>query len=182
MYVYLAPRQDHDIIVEQLTSVKERISGDTRFDAVAWSKHLLKPETDQIRGIRETCIVQWSFDDLSMWRGPPDNARILKIAKSIICGKFRRDSVIASRTLDMSKAVDAQDDLIIGRLLFGDGSARGVAAMIVWVLILKNIDSLSVDSAMEDLVMSVLRIPTNFEEHGDGSAKANLVAQAARQN
>jgi hypothetical protein len=174
--------QDHNIILEQLASVKERISGDSAQDAMAWSKHMLKAETQQVRGIRDTCIVQWSFDDSSMWRGPPDNARIVKIAKSIICSKFRRDSVIASRTLDMSKAVDAEDDLIIGRLLFGDGSARGVAAMIVWVLILKNIDSLSVDNTMEDLVMSILRIPTNFEEHGDGSAKANLVAQAARQN
>ena len=169
----------------QLTSVKERISGDAIQDAMAWCKHMLKAETEQVRGIRETCIVQWSFDDSSMWRGPPDNARIVKIAKSIICTKFRKDSVIASRTLDMSKGMYAKDDLIIGRLLFGNGSARGVAAMIVWILIVKNMDSISVDignDRVEDLVMSVLRIPTNFEEHGDGSAKANLVAQAARQN
>ena len=143
---------------------------------------MLTAETQPVRGIRDTCIVQWSFEDSSMWRGPPDNARVVKIAKSIISGQFRRDSVIASRTLDMSRAGDAKDNLIINTLLFGDGSARGVAVMIVWVLVLKNIDSLSADSAVEDLVMSILRIPTNFEEHGDGSAKANLVAQAARQN
>jgi hypothetical protein len=175
---------DHDLILSQLAAVKERISGDAAQDAMTWAKHVLKAETNPVRGIRDTCIMQWSFDDRSMWRGPPDNARVIKIAKSIICTKFRRDSVIASRTLDMSKAPDAQDDLVIGRLLFGDGSARGVAAMIVWILILKNIDNMPglSDIVVEDLVMSVLRIPTNFEEHGDGSDRANLVAQAARQN
>ena len=68
------------------------------------------------------------------------------------------------------------------RLLFGDGSARGVAAMVVWALIVKNMDVLSADPAVEDMVLSVLRLNTNFEEHGDGSDRARLVAQAARQN
>ena len=177
-------RQDHNRVLDQLTSVKERISGDSRQTAMAWAQQLLRAEPLQVRGIRETCVLQWSYEAISMWRGPPDNARIYKIAKSIICSQFRRDSIIASRTLDMSKASDAQDDLIIGTLMFGDGSARGVAAMIVWILILSNCDGLlpGADQVVEELVLSVLKIPTNFEDHGDGSERAKLVAQAARQN
>lgn len=68
-------------------------------------------------------------------------------------------------------------------LLFGDGSARGVAAMVVFLLVLRNIDTLSAnDHGTEDMVMSLLSINTNFEDHGDGSERAKLVAQAARQN
>jgi hypothetical protein len=48
------------------------------------------------------------------------------------------------------------------RLLFGDGSARGVAAMVVWALIVKNMDVLSADPAVEDMVLSVLRLNTNL--------------------
>ena len=78
---------------------------------------------------------------------------------------------------------NAEEDVIICRLLFGDGSARGVAAMIIWILLLGNPDSLPTgDAAVEDLVLSLLQIPTNFEEHGDGSERAKLIAQAARQN
>lgn len=77
----------------------------------------------------------------------------------------------------------AEEDVVICRLLFGDGSARGVAAMIIWILLLSNPDSWpSGDASVEDLVLSLLQIPTNFEEHGDGSERAKLIAQAARQN
>ena len=73
--------------------------------------------------------------------------------------------------------------MVICRLLFGDGSARGVAAMIIWILLLSNPDCLPTgDTAVKDLVLSLLQIPTNFEEHGDGSERAKLIAQAARQN
>ena len=62
--------------------------------------------------------------------------------------------------------------MIINRLLFGDGSARGVAAMIVWVLVLREVDYLPVgDPALEDLFLSLLQIPTKIEAHGDGSGR-----------
>lgn len=55
--------------------------------------------------------------------------------------------------------------------------------MIVWILLVQQSEHLSVgDAAVEDLILSLLHIPTNFEEHGDGSERAKLIAQAARQN
>ena len=55
--------------------------------------------------------------------------------------------------------------------------------MIVWILVLKNVDNMPKgDPAVEEMVLSVLQIPTNFEEHGDGSERSKLIAQAARQN
>jgi hypothetical protein len=68
-------------------------------------------------------------------------------------------------------------------LLFGDGSARGVAAMVVFLVVLRNMDGLAPSSdGAEEMIMSLLSISTNFEDHGDGSERAKLVAQAARQN
>ena len=55
--------------------------------------------------------------------------------------------------------------------------------MIIWILLLSNTDSLPTgDAAVEDLVLSLLHIPANLEEHGDGSERAKLLAQAVRQN
>ena len=55
--------------------------------------------------------------------------------------------------------------------------------MVVWLLVLRRLDTLTgEEAATEDMIMSLLSLPTNFEDHGDGSERAKLVAQAARQN
>ena len=110
-----------------------------------------------------------------MWRGVPDNRRTLRFAKSMINTGFRKDSVIAARSLDLS----SDGSPVTFRLLFGDGSARGVAACLVWTLIINRLDMLSAD---DEWVDSLLSITTSFEVHGDGSQRASLIAQAARQN
>ena len=78
---------------------------------------------------------------------------------------------------------DTGDKPVYFHLLLGEGSARRVAAMVVWLLVLRHLDALTgEEAATEDMIMSLLSIPTNFEDHGDGSERAKLVAQAARQN
>jgi len=97
------------IVLSQLASAKERLHGDALAEALAWARDLLKPVAGQVTGIRETCIVQWRFDAPSMWRGTPDNPRVLKLIKCIISTRFRKDSIIASRTLDLSAGADTKD-------------------------------------------------------------------------
>jgi len=120
-------------VLNHVASVREHLSGGSRADAMAWAQDLLKPElaNSKVTGVRETCIVQWRFDDNSMWRGVPDNPRVVKLAKSIINTRFRKDSVIASRTLDMSLPADAKDPklrVVPRRVAWEHDMTRGVSA------------------------------------------------------
>jgi hypothetical protein len=178
---YHAHADKPEVILNQLVHSKMAIHAVPEDEARKWALHLLRPREEQMLGLHPTCIVQWRLDDDSMWRGPPDNTRVLRFARSIISSRFRKDSCIASRTLDMSSACGS--GVVIFRLLFGDGSARGIAACVVWSLIQRRVNQIPPnDAAVEDLLESLWALPTNFELHGDGSERASLVAQAARQN
>ena len=68
-------------------------------------------------------------------------------------------------------------------LEFGDGSARGVAACLVWMLLVKHMEDIPVgDEQVASLVQSLMAIPTVFERHGSGTTQDCLIAQAAKQN
>ena len=68
-------------------------------------------------------------------------------------------------------------------LLLGDGSARATTACLVWMLLVKLVESMPCsEPTIVSLVASLLDINVNFELHGDGSSKQALVAQAALQN
>lgn len=177
---YQISRQDPDAALQDLASVKQHLTGSTEQEAISWAKDLLRAKDAKMLGMSTTCIMQWRFDEASMWRGPPDNARILKFCRSIISSRFRPDACIAARSLDMS--AKAGHGMALFQLLFGDGSARGVAALIVWTLLVRRAGELRPDSGVTEMVESLWAIPTNFEEHGDGSERAALIAQAARQN
>ena len=115
-----------------------------------------------------------------MWRGTPPNANVRKIARNIVVRGFGQDSIIASRTLDMK--IDGRPDVSF-HLLLGDGSARAVAACIVWALLVRSKDNIPAgDIFVEKLVMSLLTITVNFELHGTGTPKEALLAQCSRQN
>jgi hypothetical protein len=55
-------------------------------DAEVWA-----PPAAVTHGQFETCVVQWSFDMKTMWRGAPQNPNVFRIAKSIIAVGFRKD-------------------------------------------------------------------------------------------
>ena len=96
-------------VFKEMCQLGVTLFGDAEQVAKAWTRDAFKAEDSKVVGIRDTCIAQWRFDELSMWRGVPDNPRVLKLARSIISSRFRKDSVVASRTLDMSKCADAKD-------------------------------------------------------------------------
>ena len=98
---------DPQRVLREICAVREALFGDAEQEAKTWAADALKAEHSKVIGVRDTCIAQWRFDEASMWRGVPDNPRVLKLARSII--STRKDSVVASRTLDMSKSPDATD-------------------------------------------------------------------------
>ena len=172
-----------DVVLSQLATIKAALHCIADDAAMHWAREVLSPASERVLGIRPTCIVQWRLGLDSMWRGPPDTVRVLRFARSIISSRFRKDSCIASRTLDMDAPPGDGPKVVTFRLCFGDGSARGVAASVVWSLILRRANAIPPkDPNVEDLIESLWAIPTNFELHGDGSERAALIAQAARQN
>lgn len=48
-------------------------------------------KTPPAPGTYTTTILQWRFDEASMWRGAPKNHMVLKYAKSIASTRFRPD-------------------------------------------------------------------------------------------
>jgi hypothetical protein len=78
-------------------------------------------------GTRPVCILSWSFEDESLWRGLSDNKNI-RLARSMVTTGYRQDEPINSRTFDLS----APDGILAGKLLFGDGQARGLAVRLAF--------------------------------------------------
>ena len=117
-----------------------------------------------------------------MWRGDPDNRSVLKLARSIISSGFSAaDGAIASRTLSL--IAQPGEEIVRVSLLFGDGSARGVAACSVWMLLMKHRDTIPAsDEQISSMVLSLIAMPTNFERHGSGMPQECLTVQAARHN
>ena len=132
-------------------------------------------EVDEYVGMRTLSLANFSFQPASLWRGQPANHTIRKLSRSMIVSGFRPDSVISSRTLRFSGVPFS--------LSLGDGSARAIAAMLVWRLIGEHISDLSAtDERDQHLVWSLSGVSVNFERHGSGSATETLIAQASRQN
>ena len=87
--------------------------------------------------------LSWSYADESLWRGMSDNKKIIRLARSMITSGYRQDEPINCRTSDLT----ALDGVLAGKLLFGDGQARGLAARLA-VRTLLNTVRQSQDSLM----------------------------------
>ena len=78
-----------------------------------------------------------------------------------------------------------EDDATAWSFSFGNGAARGVAAMIVYMLIQEMADNADdLGGLLRDLSYisdSFISIRTQYEKHGDGSDRAAIVANIARQ-
>lgn len=77
--------------------------------------------------------------------------------------------------------------MAIGVYSFGNGVIRGVAAMTVWMVALMLFEKQRLEIPWKDLgtrqlLLSLWEMPTTWETHGDGSERACVVAQMARQN
>ncbi len=150
-------------------------------DAEAKARQVLQPGSPNFTGSRETCIMCWNFEDKSLWRGLSDNKKIVRLARSMVSSGFKPDEPIRSRTFDLSSG----DGVLAGKLLFGDGQARGLAARLAWQFVLmffrSNQHLIGEPEAMR-VVQSLLCIPTVFEQVGKCSDEELMVAQAVRQN
>lgn len=158
---------DHAKVIEQTFGVDDAT-------ACARAAALFKAR-GEVSGVLDgfsPCI--FSFHNESMWRKAPANPIVLKLAKSIISTGFRATSVIESRTLNI--------DEVGFNLLLGDGSARAVAAGLVWTLLVQHVSSIPCQTEpVQSMVASLLDLHVNFESHGDGSDQQALVVQAVRQ-
>ncbi len=104
----------------------------------------------------------------------------MRLARAIVSTGFCTDSVIASRTLETSTK-DSKH--MAFELQLGDGSARGVSACIVWLLLLANVDHIPRgETNVSHVVNSLFNLTAMFEEVGAGDGNSMLVTQAARQN
>ena len=174
---YQASLQDRpEVALEHLARVRSKVSGLHLDAAMRWAGEILKPK-ETLQDIMSTCILQWRFDKDTFWRGVPDNPRIIRLAKNILTASFRKDSIVASRSFDLSGPGP-----VVFKLLCGDGSARTVAAGFVWTLLPDTVDNLPVDEDLDNLAISLATVGTLFERHGQGTDREMLVAQAARQN
>lgn len=63
-------------------------------DAEPWA-----PAAAVVHGQFDTCLLQWSYDARTMWRGAPQNPNVFRIAKSIIAVGFRKDCPCACRCI-----------------------------------------------------------------------------------
>lgn len=162
---------DHNAALEEIAAVLVRVTGCTTEDGQQKASLALA-------NTHTTTVHAWRYDDESLWRGPSDNQKLVRIARSIICTGFHGDEPIVSRSPGAPPRVSA--------LLFGDGQARGLAARLAWQVLLQAIAKGDVTESQkpsfERVLESLLRIPTVFEVHGDGSDLDMLVAQAVKQN
>lgn len=147
------------------------------------AKDILKAGDADFTGSRDTCILMWSFEEQSLWRGLSDNKKLVRLARNMVTTGYLRDEPIRSRTFDLR----AESGVVAAQLLFGDGQARGLAARLAWQFLLNLMrstnDLLMGDPEMMRIMQSLLFIPTVFEKQGGACSQEDLmVAQAVRQN
>ena len=172
-----------NLLFEDHMTVMISCFGATNEEAGHRCQELFTPIAADLHGVKgRMCPCIFDYGHESMWRGTPSNPLIGKLARSIISSGFRGASVIESRTLDLMASED-MPDVVSFHLLLGDGSARAVAACLVWSLLVNFVESMPrEDPTLVSLVASLLDINVNFELDGDGSRKHALIAQAALQN
>ena len=128
------------------------------------------------------CILSWSFEDESLWRGLSDNRKIIRLARSMVTTGYCQDEPINSRTFDLS----APDGILAGKLLFGDGQARGLAVRLAFQFLVNLVRQspcgLIGDTELMRIMQGLIQVPTVFTKIGDCSTEDLIVAQAVRQN
>ena len=145
-------------------------------------KDILAPGPPDFVGVKNTCILNWSFADDSLWRGLSDNKKIIRLTRSMVTTGFRQDEPINSRTFDLTAA----DGVLASKFCFGDGQARGLAARLAFQFLLiyvrQSDESAIGDPELMRIMQSLIETPTVFTRSGECSGEDLIVAQAVRQN
>ena len=95
---------------------------------------------------------------------------------------YRQDEPINSRTFDLS----APDGILAGKLLFGDGQARGISVRLASQFLV-NLECQSQyclfrDPELMRIMEGLIQVPTVFTMSGESNAEDLAVAQSVRQN
>ena len=140
------------------------------------------PTATNVDGIWPMSLFAWSFTEESLWRGPTDNKRLCRLARSMLNG-YHSSEPIQSRTSDLSDKDGT--GLLLNRLHFGDGQSRGLGAWLAWNVMMEWVnDKNFIPSPNLDRVFrSLLQVPAVFEARKQClSNDAFLVDCAVKQN
>ena len=97
---------------------------------------------------------------------------------------YCQDEPINSRTFDLS----APDGILAGKLLFGDGQARGLAVRLAFQFLVNLVRHLPCglinwsQAKLMRIMQGLIQVPTVFTKSGESSTEYLIVAQAVRQN
>ena len=81
---YVVAHSGAGVMESRVAAVVEQV--DVKYDTDAWQE---EPDYGKLT----TAIMQWSFEDKSMWRGSPKNKAVYKLAKNMAIVGFRQDTV-----------------------------------------------------------------------------------------
>ena len=120
------------------------------------------PHATAADGILSVSTFAWNYGQKSLWKGPSDNKKLCRLTRSILNG-YDQAEPIQSRTCDLSDHDGS--GLLVDRLLFGDGQARGVAVRFAWKLMTDWLESSEFfpSPAMERVFRSLLQVPAVFD-------------------
>ena len=124
----------------------------------------------------------WSYTTKSLWRGNTDIKKLARLTRSILNG-FNQAEPVNSRTNDLSDWDGS--NLLLDRLHFGDGQARGLAVRFAWSLLLQYISdpSFQPSPATARVFRSLIAVPVLFQDAQSGiSREQKLVECAVAQN
>ena len=95
---------------------------------------------------------------------------------------YCQDEPVNSCTLDLS----APDRTLVGKLLFGDGQARGLAVRLAFQclvnLVRQSPYSLFDDPELMRIMEGLIQVPTVFTMSGESNTEDLIVAQSVRHN
>ena len=180
-FVQQLPKPTGEQAIQEVTIACQIAYNIASGPAESKARELMQPGEPHFTGTRNTCILMWSFEDHSLWRGLSDNKKIVRLARSMIPSGYKRDELIRSRTFDLS----SNDGILAAKLLFGDGQARGLSARLAWQFLImhfRNAPNMIGEPMSMHIMESLLNIPSVFEVSGDSSHEDLMVAQAIRQN
>ena len=106
----------------------------------------------------------------------------MRLARTMVTTGYCQYEPVSSRTFDLS----APDGILAGKLLFGDGQARGLSVRLAFQflanLVRQSQDSLFGGPELMRIMEGIIQVPTVFTMSGESSAEDLIVAQAVRQN
>lgn len=163
----------------ELTAMRMACYDETE-EVAAQASHLLLAQCAKTEEqLRKVTVYSFTYAEDSFWRGIPPARLLVRLAKSMVSTGYRANEPLASRTAEV---VPDSEGRVVDSLLFGDGAARGLAARLVWNLMLQNRDLLVASAALQGVAKSFMSIPCTFTVFGEGTADEQLVACIAIQN